>query len=480
MRHGHRDPALLPAALVLFSLGASACSVNPATGQRQLALISEAQEIEMGRQADGQIRQSLGLYPDEEVQRYVSRLGHELAAVSERPDLPWEFHVVDDPVVNAFALPGGYIYVTRGIMTHFNSEAELVGVLGHEIGHVTARHAVERISKAQLAGLGLGVAMIASEDFRQFGDLAQLGLGLLFLKFSRDDERQSDDLGLRYLTRAGYDPDEMPETFVTLERVSQAHGGGGIPGWLATHPNPENRVDRLQAQISQLPPAGRDGKVNREAYLRRLDGMVFGEDPREGFFEDNVFYHPGLAFQLTFPPGWEALNQKQSVRAVSPGQDAAVVLTLAEEGSPGEAAAAFFNRQGIERGLAWRRDFYSFRTVPDPGQQSLRGVVGFVEHGGRVLRLLGVTVEGQSARYDGAFGDSLASFRRLTDRRYLDVQPKRVELVEVPRAMSLEELARRYPSTVEMETLAIINGVGEGERLEAGRLVKRVVGGELP
>ena len=165
--------------------------MNPATGERQLTLIGEAQEIQMGREADQEISASLGLYADEAAQRYVSALGQELAAKSERPDLPWSFKVVDDPIVNAFALPGGFIYVTRGIMAHLSSEAELVAVLGHEIGHVTGRHSVERLSKAQLANVGLGVGMIVSPRFRQFGDLAQMGMGLLFLKYSRDDEREA-------------------------------------------------------------------------------------------------------------------------------------------------------------------------------------------------------------------------------------------------------------------------------------------------
>ena len=167
----------------------------------------------MGREYDQDVAASIGLYADSGLQRYIQQFGARLAATSERPNLPWSFHVVDDPVVNAFALPGGFIYVTRGILAHLNSEAELAGVVGHEIGHVTARHSVSQMSKQQLAQIGLAVGTIASPEFERFGALASAGLGVLFLKYSRDAERQADDLGLRYMRRVNYDPREMPHVF---------------------------------------------------------------------------------------------------------------------------------------------------------------------------------------------------------------------------------------------------------------------------
>jgi predicted Zn-dependent protease len=317
------------------------------------------------------------------------------------------------------------------------------------------------MSKAQLAGLGLGVAAIASEEFRRYAGLAQVGMGLLFLKFGRDDERQADDLGLRYLARSGYDPREMPNVFRTLDRVSAAQGAGRIPNWLSTHPNPGDRVERLGQQIAALPPEGRQGTVNRDPFLRRLDGVAFGDNPREGFFKENAFYHPDLAFQLTFPAGWTTRNQKQAVVALAPQEDAAVVLVLASEGSADAAANAFFGQQGIERGNAWRRGFYHFRTVPEAGsqRQELSGIAGFFEHQGRVFQLRGLALESRWGSYRDAVAQSLGSFQRLADRRYLEVQPRRVQLVKLPSAMTLEEFARRSPSTVDLETGASANGV---------------------
>ncbi len=468
---------LLLAAAVVFSAG---CSVNPATGQRQLALIGEQGEINIGREADQAISAQMGLYPDDGWQTYIQELGAEMAAVSERPHLPWTFRVIDDPIVNAFALPGGFIYVTRGILTHFNSEAELASVLGHEIGHVTGRHGVEQQSKAQLAGIGLAVGAAVSPEFRRFADVAGQGLGLLFLKFGRDHERQADDLGLRYMTRDGYRPDEMPKVFRTLERVSAAQGAGRIPAWMSTHPDPGNRATRIQQQIAALPPDPDRVKVNRGGYLARLENMTFGPDPREGFVVGNTFYHPGMEFQLTFPEGWKIVNQRQAVGAISPQQDAIVVLTMASEGTPDEAHRAFFAQEGVERGDDWRRGFNYFRTPLNEQQRRIVGLAGHFNYGGQVFRLMSYTKDDKWSPYGRAMESSAGSFKRLTKRRYLDVKPARVDVVKLDRAMTLSEFNRRYPSSIEVQQLAILNGVAEGARLEAGQRIKRVVGGELP
>src|SRR2546423_1096942 len=233
---------------LLAALGALGCATNPATGARQFMLVSESQEIAMGRDYDKQVVASIGLYADSALQRYIQQFGMRLAATSERPNLPWTFHVVDDPVVNAFALPGGFIYVTRGILAHLNSEAGLAGVVGHEIGHVTARHSASQMTKQQLAQVGLVVGSIASSEFGRYAGLASQALGVLFLKYSRDNERQADDLGLRYMRRVNYDPREMPHVFEMLTRVSQTQGGGRVPEWLAPHPRPQNRGARTRQQ----------------------------------------------------------------------------------------------------------------------------------------------------------------------------------------------------------------------------------------
>ena len=472
----------VPAAAAALAMLAAGCAINPATGQRQFSLIGEQQEIALGQEEAANAVAQLGRYDDEKLQAYVSGVGQRLAATTEKPDLPWSFTVVDDPVVNAFALPGGPVFVTRGILTHFNSEAELAAVLGHEMGHVTARHSVEQMSTAQLANLGLGVAMIASEDFRPYAGLAMQGLQLMFLKFSRDDETQSDELGLRYMTRNGYDPHEMPKMFDTLDRISAAQGEGGrIPAWASTHPNPDRRAERTLEGIEALPPDQQTGTVDRNGYLRHIDGIVFGDDPRQGYFVGNRFYHPEMKFRLDFPDGWKTMNTRQFVAAVSPGQDAVIQLSLAKGTSAAEAASSFFATQGIERGSSWKQGFSNFRTVPSQDRPtSLRGLIGFLEHGGRVYQLVGYTKEDRWSANRPAMEAKLASFKAISDRAHLEVRPARVDLVELPERMTIANFNQRFPSSVDLSTLAIANGVEENVMLDRGTLVKRIVGGELP
>jgi predicted Zn-dependent protease len=457
--------------------------VNPATGNRQLMLITEEQEIAMGREAHEGILGQMGVYPDEEVQQYVSKLGQKLAALSERPELPWTFTVIDDPTVNAFALPGGFIYVTRGIMAHLNSEAELVGVLGHEIGHVTARHGASRMSKAQLTQLGLGVGMVLSPEFRQFGDLAQQGLGLLFLKYSRDDERQADDLGFRYTVNGGWDAREMPEVFGVLKRVSEVAGAGRLPNWLATHPDPVERQERIRDAIESSQTEFSGTTVNRSGYIEGLDGMVFGANPREGYFDGATFLHPELEFRLDFPEGWKTQNQKQQVAGMSEGQDAIVVLSLAQQEDPAAAANEFLSQEGLKAGRVERGRVHGFQAamadfeVPREGQSSIRGQVAFVRYGSNTFRLLGYTLMEKWGDYGRPINLFLMSFQRLTDRKALAVQPARVNVVMPRSTMSLDSFQSHFPSTVSLETLGLINHVGPGGSLPSGLHAKQIVGG---
>ena len=470
---------------MLAGVGAGACAVNPATGSRQLMLISESHEIAMGREYDQEVAASIGLYADSALQRYIQQFGARLAATSERPNLPWTFHVVDDPVVNAFALPGGYIYVTRGILAHLNSEAELAGVVGHEIGHVTARHSVSQMSKQQLAQIGLAVGTIASPEFERFAGLASAGLGVLFLKYSRDAERQADDLGLRYMRRVNYDPREMPHVFELLTRVSQAQGGGRVPEWLATHPDPENRRGRIEQEIATLPQTFSGVAVNRDAYLRRLDGLVFGNNPREGYFKDNQFFHPDLRFRVTFPEGWTTSNGKQAVVAVSPQKDALVEVSVAKEQTADAAARAFLAQRGFTSGDPVRASVgglpavsAAFAAATESG--TLRGTALFVEQGGAVYRLVGYAADARWPAVQRAAERALQSFERLTDPAALAVQPQRVDIVRLDRRTTIEEMARQRPSPASVAALALVNQVDPQTPLEPGRLVKWIVGQALP
>ncbi len=476
-----RKAALAAGALII----AAACTINPATGRRQLSLIGEQQEIAMGLQYDKSVTAEFGLFPDEELQNYIQDIGHRLAAVSERPNLPWQFKVVDDETVNAFAVPGGFIYMTRGILAHFNSEAQLATVMGHEIGHVTARHSVEQISRAQLAQLGVGVAMVASEEFRKYSGLAELGLGVLFLKFSRDDESQSDGLGMRYLLRTGYDPNEAPRVFEMLERHGRVQGQARLPEWQATHPSPDRRAARLREEIRTLPLEQQTGTVGRKAYLNRLRGMTFGMDPRQGYSVGSTFYHPDMAFRMDFPKDWKIINQRQLLAGVSQNQDAFVVLTLAQGETPRQAEQAFFDQDGIRKGSQWLKGFQHFEVVPQADAAGntpppIRGTVGFRAHEGHVFRLICYTSADKWKTYSNPMHRSLPSFKRLTDQRYLNVHAKKLRIVKLTRDMSLEQFNRQNPSAIELEALAVLNGVDASEVLTKGTLVKRIVGKDPP
>jgi predicted Zn-dependent protease len=462
------------------------CARNPVTGKSELSLISESQEIQMGKQASQEVAQSIGLYNDSKVQAYVGGIGKRLAANSERPNLPWEFHVVDDASVNAFALPGGFIYVTRGLMTSVNDEAELATVLGHEIGHVTNRHSVQQISKAQLAQLGLGIGSILSSDIARFGQLASAGLSILFLKYSRDAENQADQAGFRYALNQNYDVREMTKVFETLSRVGEASGGGKLPEWLATHPNPENRIEHIEKILDTLQRDPSKGTVNREGYLQYVQGMTYGDDPRQGYFEGTHFYHPQMRFQLTFPDGWKVQNTPQAVASLSPNQDAMMQLALAGQASPRQAAQQFLSQQGVQagegstasiNGLPAASSYFQAQTE----QGTIQGIVSFISYGGTTFGLMGYTAAGKLATYDRTFLSTIRSFSELNDRSKLGVSPARVELVRLNRQMTLEQFNSQYPSSISLQELAIINEVEDpATPLPAGRTVKRVSGGIRP
>jgi predicted Zn-dependent protease len=297
-------------------------------------------------------------------------------------------------------------------------------------------------------------------------------------------ENEADHLGLRYMTREDYDPRHLVRVMGVLDRVTREAGGSRMPDWLSTHPSPENRSARIRAELAATATSG---SVTRTAeYVSRLDGMVFGENPREGYFIANAFYHPDLRFRIGFPAGFKTQNERQAVVGVSEAQDAAVLLTLAAGASPEEAARAFFSRQqGMTIGRSGRDSIgglpaytASFEAATEEGV--LRGQVSFVTYDGRTYRILGYAPAASFGRYQSAFDRSIRSFGPLSDPRYLNVQPRRIALVNLDRQMALPEFARTYPSTVKEETIGLINGVEANQMIPGGELAKRVVGGRLP
>jgi predicted Zn-dependent protease len=466
------------AAFALASLvGWSSCALNRATGERELSLISESQEIQMGRQAAEQVDQTLGFVDDRQLQGYVQRIGRRLAAASERPRLPWQFHVVDDPTPNAFALPGGFIYVTRGMLNLLTSEAELASVLGHEVAHVTARHAVSQISTQQLTQLGLGLGSIFFPTAEAISPLLGAGLDLLFLKYSRDDEREADAIGFRYVNQQGYAVSEFADVFSALQRAEDPDGG--LPGWFSTHPAPPERVEAARARAAEQPGAGR--RVGREVYLRQIDGLVYGDNPRHGFFRDSTFYHPELRFQLRFPRDWQTDNFARAVVGVAPDRSSALELTLVPADTAEQALRRFAAQPGLDVGSPDVSTFTGITGLSAPfvartAQGALRGMAAFARHRGRVYRLLGYTDAQRFGAVAPVLNEAIDSFAPVTDPAVLRVEPSRIDIIQVARTQTLGDFARRYSSAVPVARLAVINHLPSASaRIEAGTLVKRVV-----
>jgi predicted Zn-dependent protease len=471
-----------PLMLLTCAALAGGCAVNPVTGERQLALISEGQEIQMGQQGARDVVAQIGLVPDQALQDYVSRLGMQMARASERPGIPWQFGVVDDPTPNAFALPGGPIYFTRGLLAMMRNEAEMMSVMGHEIGHVTARHSVTLISRAQLAQIGLGVGAILSPTIARFGDVLGGGLSLLFLQYGRDAERQADDLGFRYMLQQGYDARQMVNVFAALQRSTELAGHSPLPAWLSTHPFPEERITRIQGHLAEVEQPLDQLRVGTDEFMARIDGLVYGQNPRHGFFRQNLFLHPDMQFQLTFPQGWRTQNMTQAVVAGSPQEDAIIQLTLAT-GTEVEAANRFFGQQGISASQVTRTTINNlpavtgyFQAATQQGQ--LRGFATFVRHQNRTFQLLGYSVAGQFARYDAPFRQTAGSFDVLRDQAALTIQPNRIRIVRTTQPMTLAQFNQRFPSQIPMEELAIINQLaGPAATIPAGFAMKRVIAG---
>lgn len=467
--------------LILSPLFFKGCSTSEATGETKLNFISESREIEMGKEADQAIVQSLGVVKDQKIQDYVSRLGMEMAKRSERPNLPWTFRVIDDPTVNAFALPGGFVYITRGILSHLDSEAELQGILGHEIGHITAKHSVFRISQQQFLQLGWGVATIFAPTLGNFNQLASIGLGLLSLKFSREDERESDMLAVRYMGYVNENPQQLIDVMQTLERVSKAQSSERLPQWLSTHPDPQNRISLIQGHINDMPNAPLNAPINKEEYYSQIEGMVFGDNPRNGFFRGSLFLHPDLKFKFQFPNGWKTLNQNAAVFGVSPNEDALIQISLAQTNNVTTAANQFLNQQGIQSSGAQSisingKTAYYSTFLANTEQGVLAGSAYFISHGSNVYQILGYSSQNGWGGYQSIIDNSVRTFDDVSDPAVLNVKPQTIKIVTLNESMTLQQAGQRYSHKSDIQTLALINQAQANTAFNSGDKIKIVVG----
>ena len=479
---------LLRTATVILALVTTACATNPATGKREFSLMSEEQELALGLQSDADVRREMGVYDDRELQQYVTGIGLKLASVSERPNLPWHFTVVNVPAINAFALPGGYIYITRGIMPFLDNEAQLAGVLGHEIGHVTARHASQQYSRSTGASLGVLLGSIfAGPAAASVAQAGSTGLGLLFLKNSRDDEAQADELGVRYSARAGWDPDGIPQMLTTLGRVEESSDNKGVPNWLLTHPAPEDRVRRVQTAVQQAEAGAARFTVDRDGYLKRVDGLVFGDDPDQGVVRGTSFLHRSLRFALDFPPEWEIANGQSQVVAKERGGSSVMVLQPVPrpQGRTLEDVALLsMQRAGftaINGGQTTINNLSAFVATYDGALQDMGRVQVRAAHivsDRNVLLVAGLAPVQAYARVETAFSKSIQTFRALTRAEAEGVQPNRIDLYTAREGDTWQAIASRQgKGVVKASTLAIMNNHAVNDQPRAGERLKIVVAG---
>ncbi|WP_239022775.1 M48 family metalloprotease [Pontibacter mangrovi] len=463
--------------LLLFN----SCATNPVTGKKDIVLMSEEQEIALGAQSDPAVVAQFGLYDNKQLQQFIQSKGQAMAAVSHRPGLKYEFKIVDSPVINAFALPGGYVYFTRGIMAHFNNEAQFAGVLGHEIGHIAARHSVQQQSKATLAQVGLIAGMVISPELAQLGDAASQALGLLFLKFSRDDERESDELGVEYATKIGYDASEMADFFLTLQRKQQ-DSGSTIPDFMSTHPNPAERyttVHELAAQWKKKENLT-TAKVNRNEYLRMIDGLVYGDDPRQGFVENSTFYHPDLKFKFPVPTGWNHMNSPQVFQMAPKDGGAIMNLTLVPGETLEQAAQQMlqgYKLQPVESQSITVNGLPALAIVADQQQeqQTVRTLTYLIRYNNNNYSLMGITTAQSFNNYFQAFKTTMDNFSVLSDPDKLNRQPERIKVVSVQQSATLGQVLQKYNvKNDRLEELAVLNGMELKDPVERGTLIKTI------
>lgn len=468
-------------ACLLTSVLLYSCATNPVTGKKQVVLMSEEQEIAMGQEADPQIIAQFGLYEDTALQNFITRKGREMAAISHRPNLQYHFRIVDSEVLNAFAVPGGYVYFTRGIMGYFNNEAEFAGVLGHEIGHITARHSVEQQRNQLLGQLGIIAGVIIAPELGQFAEAASQGLGLLFLKFGRDAERESDRLGVEYSSKIGYDAKEMADFFTVLERKGEESGSAELPTFLSTHPNPGDRQQavtnyaaEVQKQLNLTNP-----QVNRNTYLRRIEGLIYGEDPKQGYKEGNMFYHPVLRFQYPIPANWNYANSPQQVQIASPDGKALMILMLAPGNSLQQAAENAIQQLKLQVETSRQTTVNGLPAIAVWGRQQqqngaiLRTLSYFIQHGGNIYHLVGVSMAADFPAYENVFLNVQNGFAPLTDQAKINKQPERIRIKNVSSTTTLQQALRNnnVPDR-RLEEHAILNGMRLTDNVPSGTLIK--------
>jgi predicted Zn-dependent protease len=468
-----------------------ACATNPVTGRQEVIFMSPEREAALGREAAQQVAEEMGLVEDPALVAWVDAIGQRVAAHSPRKDVRFQFQVAGMAETNAFALPGGYVYVSRGLLALARDEDELANVLAHEVGHVAARHAAQRETRALGVGLlgALGTlaagALGGAQAAQAVGQLGQLAGAGLIASYGRDQERQADEVGQKMAAAAGFDPGGMASFLGALDReVTLRLGEPRRPTFLDSHPSTPERVAATSARARTLGTRGGIAPLaSRNAFVSHLAGLLVDEDPAEGVVRDSSFLHPDLDFVLRFPPGWKVQNGRAAVGAQDPEGKALAVLQGQEQGSDPRLAAERFlraNAQAIEL-----LDHGAFDDAAVPGYRARakvalqQGVAGaelfWLAQRGTVYRLQCLAGTQAFSGFVRAFERMAASFGPLTAEQRASIRERRLEIVSASAGESLEALARRGGNVWRLEQVALANGLEPGARLAAGQRVKIAV-----
>ncbi len=492
-----RDRVLLMA-LAAALLAGCATVTNPVTGQRELTVMDERREIAEGRKAHEEVLQDYGVYASPRLQAYVNELGQRLAKQSHRKNLEWHFTVLDSPEINAFALPGGYVYVTRGLMAYMESEADLAGVIGHEIGHVTARHGAQRATRQQTAGLGVLAATILGAVLEVKGvsgatDIASTvsqGVAAGYIaSYSRDQETQADQLGAEYLARNNYDPKNMIDVIRVLKSQEQyvadtARAEGRQPpagaGWLASHPSNDKRLQDIARFAAQY--KGKYGDEGRARYLQAIDGMTFGESREQGVTRGRNFYHEPLGIALTAPAGWRVQNSQEAVALVNAAGDAGLIMQVVPPKAGNAHDDIIRNVFRLEQGRTERLALGGFPATHFAGvarnrqgqAQAIEATVVTGPANRHFLLFYGARDAQALARARGQLREAEATFRALSAADRAAARPWVLKTVPFQRG-ALGPLARQSPLGGNAEApLRLLNGVYAGGEPPAGQPIKVV------
>lgn len=479
-------PLLTRTGALLCALALANCASNPVTGNPNFVTMSEAQEISTGRSEDKKVREQYGTYDNAALQRYVNDIGQRLAKASHRAGLQYQFLVVDSPEVNAFALPGGYIYITRGILAYLNSEAELAAVLGHEIGHVTARHSVQQLSAATAASVGASVLQILVPQMRSGGGDALLNTmgGALLSGYGREHELEADRLGAEYLARTGYDPQAMIKVVGVLKNqelfdaeVAKAEGREprAYHGLFASHPDNDTRLQEVVREAAKFKSA--ENRIGREEFMRNMAGMVFADSPAQGIVRNNSFYHPDLGLTLNFPAGWRVQNNAQNVVAASPERNALIDLRSAgrAEGSPADVLRKILKlgtgSSVTPQSLGGLKAAVTETTLSG---KPTRVTVVFLGNHAYAIGIQASNAAGYS-QHKVAMDAAINSFHAMTAQERALAKPLRLKIITAQAGQTFATLARGSPLGRFAENhLRVINGLYPSGEPVAGQSLKIV------